>query len=690
MSIKIPIISDFDGRGIQKAIAEFKQLETTSQKAQFAVKKAAVPATAALAGLATMSIKAAQAAGDLNEAQNAANVLFGESAKDISSFSKQAAKSLGLSEIAAIQAATAFAGLGKAAGLQGRDLANFSKQFTTLAADMASFMNTSPEDAIQAIGAAMRGEAEPIRRYNVLLDDATLRNRALKLGLISSTKEALTPANKALAAQAEILEQTAYMQGDFAKTSQGAAGQQKILKAQLDNATRSFGQMFIPVLETVLPLLSSLASFASQNAVLFGAVTIAIGLFAGGIVAANIALGVWKTIAAITTAVNTALAVSFTAVQVATGIGIATAIAAAGALVVLSGKIKNAIGDVSKFTNATGAMTDAQGAAYYGLTELEYRLGKFVGPLGPAQQKIREYAAGVIAAKDANMGFASGMGAGESAADKLARKIKNLRGEIGDRLGNALDAANEQLTKAKNKFNDFAQSVSDSITGAFSFKDAKDAATETGQTFLQALTDQVTKTQDFTVKINRLLAAGLSEGALQQVLAAGQDAGGAIADELLAGGADAIGQANALTAKVQSLGASVGQNAATQFYQGGVDAGNALVAGISAVVAKYQLRLSSKGLTEKQLKRLQRNLGVDVDFVLSGGIPALADGGIVTGPTLALIGEAGPEAVVPLDRMGGMGGGDVNIYVQGADPNAVVDALRTYMFRNGSVPIRVS
>lgn len=72
-------------------------------------------------------------------------------------------------------------------------------------------------------------------------------------------------------------------------------------------------------------------------------------------------------------------------------------------------------------------------------------------------------------------------------------------------------------------------------------------------------------------------------------------------------------------------------------------------------------------------------------------IPALAEGGIVTGPTLALIGEAGPEAVIPLDRMGGMGGGtNVTINVQGADPQAVVDALRTYMFRNGSVPIRVS
>jgi hypothetical protein len=71
-------------------------------------------------------------------------------------------------------------------------------------------------------------------------------------------------------------------------------------------------------------------------------------------------------------------------------------------------------------------------------------------------------------------------------------------------------------------------------------------------------------------------------------------------------------------------------------------------------------------------------------------IPALADGGIVTGPQLALIGEAGPEAVIPLDRMGSMGGNNVTINVQGADPNAVVDALRTYMFRNGSVPIKVA
>ena len=74
-------------------------------------------------------------------------------------------------------------------------------------------------------------------------------------------------------------------------------------------------------------------------------------------------------------------------------------------------------------------------------------------------------------------------------------------------------------------------------------------------------------------------------------------------------------------------------------------------------------------------------------------IPMLAEGGIVNTPggMLAMIGEKGPEAVIPLDRMGQMGGGTtVNINVNGGDPNAVVQALRTYMRQNGSVPIKIS
>jgi hypothetical protein len=69
-------------------------------------------------------------------------------------------------------------------------------------------------------------------------------------------------------------------------------------------------------------------------------------------------------------------------------------------------------------------------------------------------------------------------------------------------------------------------------------------------------------------------------------------------------------------------------------------------------------------------------------------IPMLAEGGIVNSPTLAMIGEKGPEAVVPLDRYRG-GGGNITIHVNGGDPNAVVDALVKYSRQNGSLPSTV-
>lgn len=70
-------------------------------------------------------------------------------------------------------------------------------------------------------------------------------------------------------------------------------------------------------------------------------------------------------------------------------------------------------------------------------------------------------------------------------------------------------------------------------------------------------------------------------------------------------------------------------------------------------------------------------------------IPMLAEGGIVTRPTLAMIGEGGqPEAVIPLSKLGNIGGGNMYVTIQGGDPNAIVDALRRYQRQNGAIPIR--
>lgn len=214
---------------------------------------------------------AGQAASNLGETINKVNMIMGDSAAAIMEWSQDTATSMGMGQQSALDAASTFGMFGKSAGLTGDALSKFSMQFTGLAADMASFNNTTPEEAIMAIGAALRGESEPIRRYNVLLDDATLRQRAVKLGIIETTKEALLPQQRVLAAQAEIWAQTAVQQGDFARTSDGLANQQRILTANTEKLTLTVGNALLPVftqwtalsnqlVTAVLPSLGSLIS----------------------------------------------------------------------------------------------------------------------------------------------------------------------------------------------------------------------------------------------------------------------------------------------------------------------------------------------------------------------------------------------------------------------------------------------
>jgi hypothetical protein len=731
MSIKIPIISDFDGKGIKKAIAEFKQLETTSEKAQFAIKKAALPATAALGALAAGMKTTVVAASDLQEAQSKVNIIFGEGAKDVEAFAKTTAKSLGISRREALKTAGVFGTFGKAAGLSGGGLAKFTSEFTTLAADLASFNNTTPEDAIQAIGAAMRGEAEPIRRYGVLLDDAALRTRALEMKIYDGNG-ALTAQQKVLAASQEILAQTTSAQGDAIRTGDGLANSAKQITAQMDDLKTAIGDGLLPVVEEVLPVIKDFADWAVDNPKTFRNIALAIGAIAAATVALNIAM-----------AVNP---------YVAAAGGIAAMAAAFDYLYREVDKV-NKIGGIG--ARVLGAIFGGPAGAISGMKKLQEAVwgvfgitSKGVAQLTKAQIEQNEInqlvASGLVTLDTANKNFTNSTSESTKTVDKSIAKIKELRKEIRGDFKTALEEASKRLQTAKDKFNDFAKSVSDAITGTFSFGNAQNTASDNAKklndalsrqtkaqekvnrlqsegasdqlteamaelrdvtnevveaqskpmTFLDTLTQQANKTKDFGVQLNRLLAAGLSEDALQQVLAAGLDAGSLIADELLNGGADAISKANTLTAEIQTLGDTVGTNAAVQFRQAGVDAGTALVEGINQAIANFQLKLTSKKLSARQLARLQKNFGVEVDFLMSSGqIPALANGGIVKaspGGTLALIGEGGrDEAVIPLDRAGGMGN-NVTINVNGGDPQAVVDALRRYMQLNGSVPIRVS
>ena len=134
---------------------------------------------AAGAGLGFFKDAVAQAS-DLSESANKINAIFGDAQAQVNAYAAAGAKALGQNAVAVLDAAATFGTFGKAAGLTGGDLAGFSTELVGLSTDLASFYNTSPEQAVEAIGAALRGESEPIRQYGVLLDDASLRQEALR------------------------------------------------------------------------------------------------------------------------------------------------------------------------------------------------------------------------------------------------------------------------------------------------------------------------------------------------------------------------------------------------------------------------------------------------------------------------------------------------------------------------------
>jgi hypothetical protein len=247
--VRVQFDADFDElkKGVRGATNE---VESFGSKVGDFSKKAgkAFALVGAAAGIMAIKIgvDSIKAASDLGETISKVGVLFGDSAKEIEKFADGAAQSLGQTKQQALDAAANFAIFGSSAGLAGEDLVKFSTDFVSLAGDLASFNNVSQDEAINAIGSALRGEAEPLRKFGVLLDAATLEAAAFELGIYDGSG-ALTAQQKILAAQEVIFQQTTTAQGDFTRTSEGLANQSKILTAELENTKLIIGEALLPI-----------------------------------------------------------------------------------------------------------------------------------------------------------------------------------------------------------------------------------------------------------------------------------------------------------------------------------------------------------------------------------------------------------------------------------------------------------
>lgn len=186
-------------------------------------------------------------ASDMNESASKVATVFGpEQAKGMDAWAEAMAK-MGTSKGDALAAVGTFGNFFATIGVNKDEAATMSQSLVQLASDFASFHNASPVEVMEAMGAALRGEAEPMSRFGILMNDATLKAQALKMGLIATEKDALSPQTKALAANALMFQQAGAAYGDFNRTSDGLANRQRILSAEFENVKASLGEKLLPV-----------------------------------------------------------------------------------------------------------------------------------------------------------------------------------------------------------------------------------------------------------------------------------------------------------------------------------------------------------------------------------------------------------------------------------------------------------
>lgn len=241
-------------KGFERAVGtsstSVSSFASTASAGFFAVSAAVTGTVAALAGVTGAATTAIAAASNLAEQQSKVGVVFGQSAGEILKWAEGSAQAMGIARAEATGAAGTFGNLFTALGLSQQAAAEMSPRLVQLASDLASFNNSSPEEALAALQSGLVGEVEPLRRFGVAINAAAVESKALEMGL-ASTKAEITEADKVTARYQLILDNTKNAQGDFARTSDGLANQQRILKAEIGTLAEKFGTALLPVAKDV-------------------------------------------------------------------------------------------------------------------------------------------------------------------------------------------------------------------------------------------------------------------------------------------------------------------------------------------------------------------------------------------------------------------------------------------------------
>ena len=274
-------------KGTADTTMKLSKLEQVGVKALNATRKAAKATAVGLAALAVsggaalwqLGKEGIETASNLAEVQNVVDVTFADSAKEIDAWSSNLLNSYGLAELAAKKYASTIGAMLKSSGVADDDMRVMSKDLTQLAADMASFYNLDSDEAFNKIRSGISGETEPLKQLGINMSVANMQAFALSKG-ITKSYSAMSQAEQMTLRYQYLMSVTADAQGDFARTSDSFANQQKLLKENMS-------QLAATIMTGAVPALA--AGAKNLNAMIASVDTETLGSFVTQIV--NLAVG---------------------------------------------------------------------------------------------------------------------------------------------------------------------------------------------------------------------------------------------------------------------------------------------------------------------------------------------------------------------------------------------------------------
>ena len=279
------------------AIGSMNELDGHTRTMQDTMNRASIGAGIALGGLAAAAIAVGNAASEAQQATGAVDAVFGSYAGKVHEYASNAVDGVALAKSEYQQMAAVLGSQLKNMGVEMHAVAGKSNDLIVLGADLAATFGTTTADAVGALSSLLRGERDPIERFGVTINQVKINAKLAEMGLSGLTGEAARAA-ETQATLALLMEQTAAVQGQFAREGGSAAQEQEKANAAWKTALATLGEQLLPIMAEGARRLGALAKWVGNNKELVTGMALAIGVLAAGILILN---GVTKAYAAVQT-----------------------------------------------------------------------------------------------------------------------------------------------------------------------------------------------------------------------------------------------------------------------------------------------------------------------------------------------------------------------------------------------------